>query len=48
MGETELSKQESGVEVDRPEIPDDPNGIDPYEIDPTVSIDPPGYASPYH
>jgi len=48
MGETELSKQESGVEVDRPEIPDDPNTIDPYETDPMVSVDPPGYASPYH
>ena len=51
MGEPELYKQESGLEVDRPEIPDDPGTIDPY--DPGlggggVVLDPPGYASPFN
>ena len=43
IGEPELFKQESGVEVTHPEIVDDPtNGIN---VEP--GIEPPGYASPY-
>jgi hypothetical protein len=43
MGETELFKQESGVEVERPEIVDDPTSVDPYPEE----IEPPAYASPF-
>jgi hypothetical protein len=49
MGETELYKQESGVEVSRPDVPDDPGTIDPYgRGDLIVSIEPPAYASPFN
>lgn len=47
MGESDLYKQESGLEVQRPDIIDDPMTIDPYEVDPTLEIEPPGYASPF-
>lgn len=47
MGETELYKQESGVEVSHPDIVDDPTIIDPYEMDPGLEIEPPGYASAF-
>jgi hypothetical protein len=46
IGEPELFKQESGVEVHHPEIPDDPTGT----VDPPFSapdVEPPGYASPF-
>ena len=44
VGEPDLFKQESGVIVEKPEIPDDPlqdNSV--FEPD----VEPPGYASPY-
>lgn len=43
IGEPELRKQESGVTVDRPDVPDDPTVLQP----PIIDIEPPGYASPY-
>ena len=43
MGETELYKQESGVEVERTEIVDDPTDIDPYPEE----IEPAAYESPF-
>jgi hypothetical protein len=43
IGETELFKQESGVEVHHPEIPDDPTAGAPF----TFGVEAPGYASPY-
>jgi hypothetical protein len=43
IGESELSKQESGIEVNHPEIPDDPTVGLPFP----VQVEPPGYASPY-
>jgi Spy/CpxP family protein refolding chaperone len=43
IGTPELYKQESGVVVDRPVIPDDPTITEP-----TIEVfEPPGYASPY-
>lgn len=45
MGESELYKQESGSEVEKPEIPDDPTTIDPYAN--ADEIEPPAYASPF-
>jgi hypothetical protein len=45
IGEAELFKQESGVEVDHPEIPDEPGSLNPF--DDLVIAEPPGYASPY-
>lgn len=42
IGEPELYKQESGVEVTEPVIVDDPND-DPFDGE----VEPPGYASPY-
>lgn len=47
MGESELYKQESGVQVEHPEIVDDPTLIDPYQVDPTLEVEAPGYASPF-
>lgn len=47
LGEGELYRQESGVEVDKPDIIDDPTGEDPYETDPTLEVEPPGYASAF-
>lgn len=47
MGETEIFRLESGVEVTHPPIQDDPTLIDPNEIDGTIDYDPPGYASPF-
>lgn len=47
LGELELFKQESGVEVDRPDIPDDPSTIDPYNPGGGVDVEPPGYASAF-
>lgn len=44
IGEPELYKQESGVEVERPEIPDDPT-VNPFGTG--VDIEPPAYASPF-
>jgi hypothetical protein len=43
IGESELSKQESGVEVDHPDIPDDPTTVLPFG----TQVEAPGYASPY-
>jgi hypothetical protein len=48
VGEPELFKQESGIEVQRPDIPDDPGVIDPYLGDQGVVVEPPGYASPFN
>jgi hypothetical protein len=46
VGEPELFKQESGVEVSHPPFPDDPTADDPF--DPGINdIEPPGYASPF-
>lgn len=45
LGEPELFKQESGIQVEKPEIPDDPTVIDPTNV---VDIEPPGYASPFN
>lgn len=42
IGEPELYKQESGIEVTEPVIVDDPND-DPFDVE----VEPPGYASPY-
>lgn len=47
MGESELYNVESGVEVLAPVITDDPTVINPFEIDSTIAMDPPGYASPF-
>ena len=45
----ELSKGESGLEVTKPDIPDDPATVDPYGTDlPSAVIEPPGYASAFH
>lgn len=46
IGEPELFKQESGVLVERPEIPDDPT-INPFQPEGYVEVEPPGYASPF-
>ena len=48
VGEPELFKQESGVEVQKPDITDDPGVIDPYLGDQGVVVEPPGYASPFN
>jgi hypothetical protein len=49
IGEPELVKQESGIEVTRPVVVDDPGTIDPYGGgDPPVDVEPPGYASAFH
>ena len=45
VGEPELFKQESSSEVRRPEIVDDPGGIDPFTEGP---FEPPAYASPFN
>lgn len=45
IGEAELYKQESGVEVQHPELPEDPGNLDPFT--PTEGVEPPGYASPF-
>lgn len=45
IGEAELFKQESGAEVDHPEIPDDPGDLNPF-VDLEIA-EPPGYASPF-
>ncbi|MDX2091177.1 MAG: hypothetical protein SFX73_25180 [Kofleriaceae bacterium] len=47
MGELELYRLESGVEVTHPVIVDDPTAIDPFQIDSTIAMDPPAYASPF-
>lgn len=45
----ELTKGESGIEVTKPEIPDDPSNVDPYGVDPSGAVvEPPGYASAFH
>jgi len=44
IGEPDLLKQESGVTVDKPEIPDDPVVLSPPD---DYGIEPPGYASPW-
>lgn len=44
IGEPELYKQESGVEVEKPEIPDDPT-VNPFG--PDLDVEPPAYASPF-
>jgi exonuclease VII large subunit len=43
VGVPELMKQESGVTVERPEVPDDPTITDPFGAE----VEPPAYASPY-
>ncbi len=45
VGEPELFKQESSSEVRRPEIIDDPGGVDPFTDGP---FEPPAYASPFN
>jgi hypothetical protein len=45
IGEPELFKQESGVEVHHPDLPDDPT-VEPPHGDFT-NVEPPGYASPF-
>lgn len=47
IGGPELAKQESGVLVESPEIPDEPGGIDPYGLPPGGIVEPPGYASAF-
>ena len=44
IGEPELYKQESGVEVEKPEIPDDPT-VNPFGTE--LDVEPPAYASPF-
>jgi hypothetical protein len=44
VGEPELYKQETNSEVNRPQIPDDPAGKDPFGGGP---FEAPGYASPF-
>lgn len=44
VGEPEMFRQESGVEVTKPELPDDPTEGDPFRPD----IEPPAYASPFN
>jgi hypothetical protein len=46
VGEPELYKQEAGLEVTRPDLPDDPGTFDPFEPS-EVPIEPPGYASAF-
>lgn len=49
LGESELFKQEAGIDVQRPDTPDDPGTIDPYGVDDgVVVVEPPGYASPFN
>ena len=43
VGESEMFKQESGVEVTKPDLPDDPTIDHPFED----GIEPPAYASPF-
>jgi len=43
IGEPELYKQEAGVEVTRPDIPDDPTATTPV----ISEFEPPAYASPF-
>jgi len=45
VGEPEIYKQESGVVVTHPDFPDDPTQ-EPPQLEGTV--EPPGYASPFH
>ncbi len=47
VGVPELYKQESGVEVQHPDFPDDPTTAQPFD-DVVVDVDPPGYASPFN
>lgn len=46
VGEPDLMKQESGVSVEHPELPDDPVQDGTMFEEPEVEA--PGYASPYH
>jgi len=48
IGTPELTKQESGVEVTKPDVPDDPQGDDPFGPGGAFPIEPPGYASAAH
>lgn len=49
VGEPELFKQESSSEVQRPEIPDDPAGHDPFGGGgPGGGFEAPAYASPFN
>jgi hypothetical protein len=43
IGTPELFKQEAGVVVEHPEIPDDPLADPPFDVD----VEPPAYASPF-
>ena len=45
IGTPELFKQDSGTIVDRPEIPDSPDFIPPFD---RGNVEPPSYASPYN
>lgn len=47
VGVPELYKQESGVDVQHPDFPDDPTTAQPFD-DVVVGVDPPGYASPFN
>jgi hypothetical protein len=44
VGAAEMYRQESGVDVTVPDLPDDPTATDPFQPD----IEPPAYASPFY
>jgi hypothetical protein len=44
VGESEMFRQESGVEVTAPDLPDDPTTESPFDTE----IEPPAYASPFY
>lgn len=44
MGEVDLIKQESSVEVTHPDIPDQPSTVPPL----IITVEPPAYASPFN
>lgn len=46
-GTPELYKQEAGVTVEAPDLPD-PAGGDPFGVEGNGEIEPPGYASPFN
>jgi len=50
VGEPEMFKQESGVEVNNPDIPDDPTTDNPFDpaAGGTDEVEPPGFASPFY
>lgn len=49
IGEPELFKSDSGVDVTHPGFPDDPIGDNPFDRpDGAGTVEPPGYASPFY